>query len=774
MKRFKILLTALAFSVLTAVSAAAYSDVYTHDDYYTAVNRLGSLGIINGYTDGTFRPADSVTREQFAKIIVCAVNKSEDSLAMGSYTCKFSDVSDGHWSIPYINYISGKEIIKGYADGSFGPSNTINYAEAATVICRLLGYTEENVGYFWPSNFTAKADSLGFRMSDKDIYAPLNRAEIAKMIDKALFTHVNPHAAQNGMMSYGKDTILLSAAGYSVVEDCFIIATYAEDDSLLSDQVKTSEGTYRATSATAMPAAGTSGTIVLNDDDRIVVSFTEPLYSMNIGVSNISDDKIEYVSGNGSKGTIRLDSALETYVDYTKTSFASAKQSITSGTDMTFYGFTEGDWEYAVINRDSVTPVLASHAYSDSDVTLEGTSINKTNLVVYRNGDTATLDDIEANDVVYYNTRTNIMDVYSKKVTGIYYEAHPSKAYVTSVTVGGREYTIGSVSATNSLGVSAGAYNIGDKITLLLGKNDKIIFVASLNGFNESEYGILLSTSVKVKDSGDDEGKSEYTATILMSDGDEYEYVTDKDYDDYKGELVKLSFENSFTVLSKINKSSGIYGEFNPSKYTLGNNSLSDDIVIFQLISDSENSPAVAEILDIRVLEQATLPSDYVLGTVAENSFGDIRILYVKNLTDSAYTYGVLLSTSKPKGDSTTTSYKILVNGNEATYTSPSYKTVNAGPVMFSLEDEKIDEIRSLYKYATAQSIAAVDGARIKLGAATYPVSTNVIVYCKTGTYTYEQMAFSELETADISKVEIYSDKSTSSEGSIKAIIVTQ
>ena len=774
MKRLKTLLTALAICILTTASAGAYSDIFTHDDYYSAVNRLGDLGVINGYTDGTFRPSDSVTREQFAKIVTCAVNKSDDALAMGSYTCKFSDVPDGHWSIPYINYISSKEIIKGYADGSFGPGNTINYAEASTIICRLLGYTEESVGYFWPSNFVAKADALELRIPGKDIYAPLNRAEIAKMIDKALFTKVNPNASGSNLMNYKKDTILLAAAGYSVIEDCFIIATAAEDDSLLADQVKTSEGTYRTLSASALPKAGTAGIIILDDDDRIVVSSTEPLYSMNIGVSNVSADRIEYVSGNGSKGTLRLDSALETYVDYTKTSFAQAKQSIVPGTDITFYGYADGSWEYAVINQDSVTPFLASHSYSENDTVLEGTPINKTNLIVYRDGDSARLSDIMANDVVYYNTRTNIMDVYSKKVSGIYYDAKPSKAYVTSVTVGGKSYTIGSVAATNALGASSGAFNIGEKVTLLLGKNDEVIFVTSLDGFNASEYGIMLNSSVRIKDSGTDEGKSEYTATILMPDGDKYDCVTDKAYDDYKGELVKLEFSQSYTKLSKLNKDKNVYGEFNPSKYTLGNKTLSDDVIIFQQLSDNENSPAEAEVLDIRVLEKTNIPADFILGTVSENSFGDIGILYVKNLTDSAYTYGILLSSTKPKGDSTATTYKIMVDGTENSYVSPSYKTVTSGPVRFRLLNGKIDEIYQLYKYATGSSINAVDGARIKIGSNTYPLASNVIVYRKTDMYTYEQAAFSELENAKITKVEIYSDKNASSSGSIKAIVITQ
>ena len=751
-------------------SAYAYSDVFGHDDYYSAVEKLGALGVINGYEDNTFRPSDLVTREQFSKMAVCAINKGTDSLAMGSYTCKFSDVPNGHWSIPYINYISSKEIIKGYADGSFGPENNINYAEASTILCRLLGYTEETVGYFWPTNYTSKADSLGLRVSQKDIYEPLNRAEIAKMFDIALFTYVNPNGKSTDVFTYGKDTSLLEASGYKVLDECFVIATSGIDSSLSPDQIKTSEGTYKLKSGASVPPAETYGMLVLDDRDRVIISSTSPVYSMNVGVSNVFGNELEYITNSGAKGTIELDSSFETYVDYTKRDFASAASSISSGTDVTFYGLEENSWEYMVVNSSgSVTPVLASHSYSDTDTNMEGITINKTGLIVYRDGDKASLSDIAANDVVYYNTRTNIMDVYSKKITGIYYEAYPSKAYVKSVKVGGKEYTIGTVSAANSLGASQGAFEIGDKVTLLLGKNEEIVFVKSLSGFNESEYGVLLSSTVEVKQTGNDAGKSEHIARVLMSDGKEYTYVTDKQYTDYTGNLVKLNFEGETTRLSKINYKSNIYGKFDKEAKTLGGKSLSDNVVIFQKLSEN-----TAEVLDIRVLESTNLTMEQVLCAVSSNDFGDIGILYVEGLTDSAYTYGILTSTVKPVGESTRTTYKIVVDGKTTEYVSDSHISVSAGPVRFILSNGKIDTIRALHEYGSSSKIDALDGARIKINGKTYDVDTNVLVYKRTDMSKYSLMSFYELENTTVKSVNIYSDKTKSAGGTIKIIVITQ
>ena len=49
-----------------------FSDVAPTDYFYTAVNRLASRGIISGYADGTFRPYNNTTRGQLSKIVVLA------------------------------------------------------------------------------------------------------------------------------------------------------------------------------------------------------------------------------------------------------------------------------------------------------------------------------------------------------------------------------------------------------------------------------------------------------------------------------------------------------------------------------------------------------------------------------------------------------------------------------------------------------------------------------------------------------------------------------
>lgn len=109
----------------------SFSDVPA--DYWAA-NEIGYMekfGIINGFTDGTFRPNDPVTRAQFAAI-ACRF----EELTEGTKT--FSDVPADHWASKYISYAAERGWVGGYTDGTFRPNNYITRAQVAAVTCRLL------------------------------------------------------------------------------------------------------------------------------------------------------------------------------------------------------------------------------------------------------------------------------------------------------------------------------------------------------------------------------------------------------------------------------------------------------------------------------------------------------------------------------------------------------------------------------------------------------------------------------------------------------------
>ena len=95
-------------------------------------------GIINGYEDGTYLPDNELTRAEAAKIIALTFGLS--STATES---TFSDVSDTHWALKYIEACVEAGIINGYTDGTFLPGQNVTRAEMAKMIAAACGLSAD-------------------------------------------------------------------------------------------------------------------------------------------------------------------------------------------------------------------------------------------------------------------------------------------------------------------------------------------------------------------------------------------------------------------------------------------------------------------------------------------------------------------------------------------------------------------------------------------------------------------------------------------------------
>ncbi len=142
----------LIFNMATAV---AFTDTLD-TDYEQAALVLNSLSIINGYSDKTFRPGETLTRAEFAAIAVRTMG--EKSFINKQGDVKFSDVGQKHWAYGEINLASERGYFTGYGDGTFGPEDTVTFEQAVKVVVSMLGYggiSEAAGGY--PSGYLATA-----------------------------------------------------------------------------------------------------------------------------------------------------------------------------------------------------------------------------------------------------------------------------------------------------------------------------------------------------------------------------------------------------------------------------------------------------------------------------------------------------------------------------------------------------------------------------------------------------------------------------------------
>ena len=112
----------------------SYSDVAETAWYNNAVSTLSRMGILGGYEDGTFRPNDSITRAEFAKIAV-SFFEYEDISAENIFT----DVAAGSWYENFVAVAAKLGLIEGYAGNVYRPNESITRAEACTIINRTLG-----------------------------------------------------------------------------------------------------------------------------------------------------------------------------------------------------------------------------------------------------------------------------------------------------------------------------------------------------------------------------------------------------------------------------------------------------------------------------------------------------------------------------------------------------------------------------------------------------------------------------------------------------------
>jgi hypothetical protein len=93
---------------------------------------LRSVGIVEGYADGTYKPDQVLTRAELLKIAMVA--NGLDNRYLTITDTGFSDVPSNHWAATAVYRAQQFEIIDGYADGTFKPNAIVTRAEAAKVL----------------------------------------------------------------------------------------------------------------------------------------------------------------------------------------------------------------------------------------------------------------------------------------------------------------------------------------------------------------------------------------------------------------------------------------------------------------------------------------------------------------------------------------------------------------------------------------------------------------------------------------------------------------
>ena len=139
-----VLVMIVSTTVLVLASTSnTFDDVHRESWYYGYVENLADQRIVHGYGDGSYGPADYLTRQQAAKMIALAAGLT----ASPNFKSKFIDIEDAdEWALPYIYALEEAEVISGFGDSKhFKPKEPITRGHVAMLLVRAFNLSRGNM-----------------------------------------------------------------------------------------------------------------------------------------------------------------------------------------------------------------------------------------------------------------------------------------------------------------------------------------------------------------------------------------------------------------------------------------------------------------------------------------------------------------------------------------------------------------------------------------------------------------------------------------------------
>ena len=619
-KRFISLCLTLALTA--APAGAAFSDISSGSLQQTA-SILGSLGIMQGTGNNRFEPNRPLTRAEFCKLAVTAMG-IDDASPYASYTI-FPDVHASHWAARYVNAalrhpdFKDNYIIRGYADDTFGPDRQLTYGEVCTMLLRMLGYKESDIGPFWPADYIAQANALGLTqgVSIKDAKTPVTRADAATMLLNTLGTSTRSDGQEGSP--------LISRVSSSTVENCILLETSETDSSLAADEALFYENGTLSARKTAgkldRSLIGVYGTLVIGKKgDNVAVGVVPDTASRQetYEVVNAAADRIVTKTG-----AFRPNRDTPTYLSRD----SSAEDSKLKSLAEVWSSILPGDTLHAYYNEYGSLALLA---------VLPGTSISHANTFVYgiatsanipseykivKNGAVIDPSGLKKYDVVTLDAANRQALVSDTRVSGRYSEGGPTVSYPQEVKVYGNSFRI-----SDSAAAFFKDMKLKDYITLLFDADGNVAAAYPRSTVSADMQGIVTAI---------DEGK----ATVTLTNG-----ITLRNMDIDKldkptalmGRLVSVSTNGDKAVLTRRTLSGKTSGEWSLSDGKLGSKPVSSRVNVYEEVLSGAPLSRIA-LSDISL---AKVPSSDIRYTVTDSA-GTITTVILGDVTGDSWLYGM-------------------------------------------------------------------------------------------------------------------------------------
>ena len=172
-----------------------FTDVMSDHPNAEAIETLYFDGIINGYSDGSFKPENNINRAELMTIITTA---TDADFGGESYGNCFSDVQD-QWFAVYVCYAKAMGWVSGYSDGSYKPAQNVIKAESLKIVLEAFDFwipeTVTEIPYpdvslddwFVAYAYVGKENGVTNTAGNFDAAHVMTRAEFVQMIYNAMY-----------------------------------------------------------------------------------------------------------------------------------------------------------------------------------------------------------------------------------------------------------------------------------------------------------------------------------------------------------------------------------------------------------------------------------------------------------------------------------------------------------------------------------------------------------------------------------------------------------
>ena len=606
----------LAGLIMVAPASAVFTDISDSRVSQTAAV-LDALGIMQGVGGGSFAPGKALTRAQFCKLAVTAMGVTDVS-PYASYTI-FPDVKHSHWAAPYINAavrhpeLKEKSIIRGYADGSFGPNKIVSYGEVCTMLLRMLGYKEEDVGPFWPADYIAQAQAIGLTdgVTIADARAAVKRGDAAVLLLNALNTDKKGE----------EGSTLLDKVASSTVKDCILLETgktysgLAADAALFYEDGVVDAGSPRKTAGTLDSSMiGVYGTIVIGKGSSKVAVGVIPNGNKTEAyeVVNAAADRI--VTTNG---TLRPDRKTKLYIsrDHVMNEYENAWANLQSGDTLTLYYN-----EYGVLQLMAVLPKTTAGAAHSFVYGLATSRRIPAEYTIIKNGAKIDASKLKKYDVVTLDAANRQAIVSDTKLSGKYQTDSTTYSHPSQVEILRQKFSVSSEAAATFKDMK-----LNDYITLLFDADGNVAAAYPKKDVSAEMQGIVTKIDAE-------------KATVTLTNGLTLRDISiAKDVKtDVMGRLVTVSQSGEGADLIRRTLSGKTAGSWSVAEGKLGSNAVSSKVRVYEEVL----SGAPLNAINVSDIDLTSVPASQIKYTVQDNA-GTVTNIVLGDVTGESWIYGI-------------------------------------------------------------------------------------------------------------------------------------